>query len=276
MFSFAEKAEVTPHVSPKRERKDSTSPESFAGFSPKEIMKKKYPVQLDSPPIRVSKPRTSKSRAALVWKKAGTLIEETIKVEPVDDNETTVKSEYENNVDQTDSVGKGKRMKKQIAADTEDGLVVIDIDSSKKTKTNALMKLKKQEGENKKLTKSNNSEPLEVNSDQSENCNVPSTSSNNEQNHPQVNQHKIRRPRQMKKKAKPNGFKCDQCGRKYKYLRGMRQHKKLECNKEPQFPCPYCPSRYRYRQNIREHVRNFHEQAFPKWYATHYVVPMLI
>lgn len=255
-----------------------SSPESFAGFSPKEITRKKcYMRQVDTPPLRIGKPRSSKSRAALVWKKGGLLIdEEAIKIEPIDENEATpIKSESETSVDQTDSPKKGKRTKKQKPIDSQGELVDIDFDSSKNVKVISVTELKKLVNEGKHLNDDSNNGTLEpVNSEQLNNPSIPSTSSD-KLTHAHLKQGKIRRRRQIKNKGNST-FKCDQCGRKYKYLRGLRQHKKLECNKEPQFPCPYCPSRFRYRQNIREHVRNYHEQAFPKWYATHYVVPMLI
>ncbi|XP_054286043.1 uncharacterized protein LOC129002337 isoform X1 [Macrosteles quadrilineatus] len=71
--------------------------------------------------------------------------------------------------------------------------------------------------------------------------------------------------------GKPN-FKCEQCGKKYYYLRGLRQHLRLECNIPPQFPCPYCPAQYRYRHAIKDHVNSKHPMAYPKWYVNHFVL----
>lgn len=65
-------------------------------------------------------------------------------------------------------------------------------------------------------------------------------------------------------------FKCEDCGKSYAYKRGMRQHRRLECMKEPQFPCPYCPTKYRYPQILRDHVKHCHNKAFDYWYSMHY------
>jgi len=117
---------------------------------------------------------------------------------------------------------------------------------------------------------------IEENSEEEANGTCESTFSTSNDDDPSMSVGNKRVVKKRKpRKSQKTGFKCDQCGRTYKYLRGMRQHKKLECNKEPQFPCPYCPSKYRYRQVVREHVRKHHALAFPKWYATHYVIPKI-
>ncbi|RZF39465.1 hypothetical protein LSTR_LSTR000986 [Laodelphax striatellus] len=37
---------------------------------------------------------------------------------------------------------------------------------------------------------------------------------------------------------------CPDCGKQYKYRRGLWAHRKYECNKEPQFGCPVCFRRF--------------------------------
>ncbi|XP_049768465.1 longitudinals lacking protein, isoforms N/O/W/X/Y-like [Schistocerca cancellata] len=55
----------------------------------------------------------------------------------------------------------------------------------------------------------------------------------------------------------PIRFRCDVCGRSYRYHRGLSRHLKYECGKEPQFRCPHCPARYTQKHHLRTHmVRN--------------------
>lgn len=65
-------------------------------------------------------------------------------------------------------------------------------------------------------------------------------------------------------------FHCLDCGKKYRYRRGLLQHQRLECMKEPQFACPYCPRKYRYPQCLRDHVNESHKKAYSYWYSMHY------
>lgn len=81
------------------------------------------------------------------------------------------------------------------------------------------------------------------------------------------------KPRKRRKKTSFSdsaGFKCQSCGRVYKYRKGLIQHQRVECNLEPQFACPYCPEKYRYRHQIRNHVFESHNQAFIRWYNLYY------
>ncbi|XP_046686108.1 zinc finger protein 62 homolog [Homalodisca vitripennis] len=38
-------------------------------------------------------------------------------------------------------------------------------------------------------------------------------------------------------------YVCPECGKRYRYLRGLQQHRRYECGQEPRFKCPYCPRR---------------------------------
>ncbi|KAI5718946.1 hypothetical protein M8J76_002743 [Diaphorina citri] len=73
-------------------------------------------------------------------------------------------------------------------------------------------------------------------------------------------------------------FTCDGCGKRYKYKRGLYQHKKDECGQAPKYQCPQCPYRasqkgknkiddagmfacdvcgkeYRYKRGLRRHKK---------------------
>ncbi|XP_054286045.1 zinc finger and BTB domain-containing protein 24-like isoform X3 [Macrosteles quadrilineatus] len=225
----------------------SISPTPFLGFSsPKKIcssaknsspMKKEGLKKPELTPVRVSQPRTTKSRASLVWQKYA------VKEEPSDELQTKKPPKEKAGSTTTTKPKVGKIVTKA----EEDTTVNGDETESEKEKLAVIKKAKKIRVKDIK--------------------HKPSTSTAPNKN--------LKKKRKRTFKAVGKGFKCDQCGKSYKYLRGMRQHQKLECNVEPQFPCPYCPNKFRYRHGIREHVRVHHEQAFPKWYAAHYVMRFL-
>nr|CAH7735831.1 unnamed protein product [Callosobruchus chinensis] len=59
-----------------------------------------------------------------------------------------------------------------------------------------------------------------------------------------------------------NRHRCPNCDRTYKWKKGLSQHLRYECGKEPQFACPYAPvCRYRtkVKSNIKYHVKNIHK-----------------
>nr|CAH7735832.1 unnamed protein product [Callosobruchus chinensis] len=59
-----------------------------------------------------------------------------------------------------------------------------------------------------------------------------------------------------------NRHRCPNCDRTYKWKRGLSQHLRYECGKEPQFACPYAPvCRYRtkVKSHIKCHVKNVHK-----------------
>ncbi|KAG8259324.1 hypothetical protein J6590_014793 [Homalodisca vitripennis] len=45
-----------------------------------------------------------------------------------------------------------------------------------------------------------------------------------------------------------------QCGRSYKYKKGLSQHQRYECGKEPQFACPHCPYRAKQKVSLTTHL----------------------
>ncbi|KAK9502420.1 hypothetical protein O3M35_011202 [Rhynocoris fuscipes] len=47
---------------------------------------------------------------------------------------------------------------------------------------------------------------------------------------------------------------CPQCHRSYKYKRGLNQHLKFECGKDPQQFCPYCPFKTKHRNTLNKHI----------------------
>lgn len=53
-------------------------------------------------------------------------------------------------------------------------------------------------------------------------------------------------------------FPCHQCGRSYKYKKGLRLHLKYECNKEPQFGCSQCPYRGKQKVALIKHMFSKH------------------
>lgn len=50
-------------------------------------------------------------------------------------------------------------------------------------------------------------------------------------------------------------YRCDECNRNYKYLRGLKAHKKYECGQEPQFICRIqgCTYRSKIKGNLKVH-----------------------
>ncbi|XP_075226153.1 uncharacterized protein LOC142327137 isoform X2 [Lycorma delicatula] len=55
---------------------------------------------------------------------------------------------------------------------------------------------------------------------------------------------------------------CQNCGKSYRYQRGLRQHQRYECGKEPMFKCPYCPKKCSQPVNLRSHIKrckNLHD-----------------
>jgi len=57
-------------------------------------------------------------------------------------------------------------------------------------------------------------------------------------------------------------FKCDACGKKYRWKTSLVRHQREECGRDPQFQCPFCPSRTKLKCNLKKHIRHFHEQVF--------------
>lgn len=54
-------------------------------------------------------------------------------------------------------------------------------------------------------------------------------------------------------------FYCPrQCGRKYKYKKGLVRHLKYECGIEPQFKCPICNKTYKQPETFKMHLMSIH------------------
>lgn len=54
-------------------------------------------------------------------------------------------------------------------------------------------------------------------------------------------------------------FYCPrQCGRKYKYKKGLVRHLKYECGIEPQFKCPICSKNYKQPETFKMHLMSIH------------------
>lgn len=52
-------------------------------------------------------------------------------------------------------------------------------------------------------------------------------------------------------------FICE-CGRKYRYKRGLIAHKKFECGKPPQFQCPECLRKFSRSTTVTHHIQTVH------------------
>lgn len=318
--SFSGKAVLPPkkgkgRAQPKSHpRSAQSSPLGFEGFCDEDCDKKFFVPMLDSEFVlgdifssceilRPRQPRTSKSKASLVWQKIK------IKEEPEDDdvkiltkkspekakpqenkavenkkskltkqpteNPQTLKKTPAKNLKQAKTIP----VKKKLVNRTAPKRSITKIALSKSALLKKIWKPEKlvENGQEptdtapKKRTTKSKSALLKKTFKPAENGEEASTSIPTAPSAVA----KLNMMKRRRKRPNTKGFKCDRCGKVYKYLRGMRQHKKLECNVEPQFPCPYCPSQFRYRQNIREHVRNYHELAFPKWFMEHYIKPTL-
>lgn len=48
---------------------------------------------------------------------------------------------------------------------------------------------------------------------------------------------------------------CLDCGKRYRYQRGLQQHQRYECGKEPMFKCPHCPRRCNQPVNLKSHLK---------------------
>lgn len=55
-------------------------------------------------------------------------------------------------------------------------------------------------------------------------------------------------------------WECPQCGKRYKYSRGLAMHRRLECGKEPMFHCPYCPQKCHQKGNMVIHIKKKHPE----------------
>jgi len=56
-----------------------------------------------------------------------------------------------------------------------------------------------------------------------------------------------------------NWFKCNSCGRSYKYKRSLYNHLKFECGVQQKFSCNICFKKFARRGNLRSHLGIIHQ-----------------
>ncbi|XP_072156018.1 longitudinals lacking protein, isoforms F/I/K/T-like [Bemisia tabaci] len=65
-------------------------------------------------------------------------------------------------------------------------------------------------------------------------------------------------PQRRNRNSEDSKWECADCGKRYKYRRGLAMHRRLECGKEPMFHCPYCPQKCHQKGNMVIHIRKKH------------------
>jgi len=60
-----------------------------------------------------------------------------------------------------------------------------------------------------------------------------------------------------------NCFYCNNCGRSYKYKRGLSNHQKYECGVQPKFSCNYCLKKFAQKGTLRSHLVIVHKFIGP-------------
>lgn len=55
-------------------------------------------------------------------------------------------------------------------------------------------------------------------------------------------------------------FSCKGCGRHYKYKKGLFQHLRYECGKEPQFGCVLCTYKCKQKGALASHIKYKHSK----------------
>ena len=68
--------------------------------------------------------------------------------------------------------------------------------------------------------------------------------------------------------AAPGNFSCLNCGKTYKWYRGLQRHLRYECGKLPRFKCPHCPYVAKHRTHVYNHIKSNHQ------YCTVYVLDL--
>ncbi|XP_044006034.1 zinc finger protein 91-like [Aphidius gifuensis] len=53
-------------------------------------------------------------------------------------------------------------------------------------------------------------------------------------------------------------YRCDDCGKEYKWMPSLVRHKREGCGKAPQFTCSLCHQQFRRFSRLREHLMIFH------------------
>ncbi|XP_050503451.1 zinc finger protein 43-like [Diabrotica virgifera virgifera] len=67
-------------------------------------------------------------------------------------------------------------------------------------------------------------------------------------------------PIPIKKKNDLMRFHCDTCDKIYKLKSSLREHKRKECQKEPQFACSYCSYKAKLKGNLKRHILLKHQE----------------
>lgn len=53
-------------------------------------------------------------------------------------------------------------------------------------------------------------------------------------------------------------FKCEKCGRAYRWPENLRRHIRQECGKEPKFVCNQCGYKAKYKSSVIMHLKRKH------------------
>jgi rubredoxin len=56
-----------------------------------------------------------------------------------------------------------------------------------------------------------------------------------------------------------NKYRCETCGKLYKWKQGLRNHVRLECGKPPQFHCTVCTYKTHRKENLIRHCLLLHK-----------------
>lgn len=67
-----------------------------------------------------------------------------------------------------------------------------------------------------------------------------------------------------------NKFACQICGRKYRYIRGLRLHFKSCHSSREHFSCPYCSYTGNYKCTLKGHIHGHHKNVFDSWRKQNY------
>jgi hypothetical protein len=54
-------------------------------------------------------------------------------------------------------------------------------------------------------------------------------------------------------------YRCEKCGKMYKWKQGLLNHVRLECGKDPQFHCNICTYKTHRKENLTRHCILLHK-----------------
>lgn len=49
-------------------------------------------------------------------------------------------------------------------------------------------------------------------------------------------------------------YSCKNCGKTYKWLKGLRQHQKYDCGKPAKLQCPHCKYKCKFKFALKKHI----------------------